>query len=279
METRRIRRALGSLAIALLLSGCFKVNMNLDVAADDTVSGTAVIAVDESLLELSGQSVDDLFADMDLSELPAGSSAEPYREDGFVGQQVTFDSVPLSEFAGSGALSATGEDLSIVREGDEFRVSGAFDMSGEEFTGTEVPQEFLENFEFTIAITFPGKVVSATGDIDGNTVTWEPTIGENTRIEAVASAIPSSSSPILLIVLVALGALVLGAVVFFLTHRKPALAPTATSGWETPTGPTIPDEGPAAPWSGEPPSAALPSSDTEPESAGPPPPPPRPSEP
>jgi len=279
METRRVRRALGSLAIALLLSGCFKVNMNLDVAADDTVSGTAVIAVDESLLELSGQDVDDLFADMDLSELPAGSSAEPYREDGFVGQQVTFDSVPLSEFAGSGALSATGEDLSIVREGDEFRVSGAFDMSGEEFTGTEVPQEFLENFEFTIAITFPGKVVSATGDIDGNTVTWEPTIGENTRIEAVASAIPSSSSPILLIVLVALGALVLGAVVFFLTRRKPEPATTATSGWETTTGPTIPDGGPAAPWSGEPPSVAPPSSDAGSESAGPPPPPPRPSEP
>jgi LppM domain len=182
MQTRRIRRALGSLAIALLLAGCFKVNINLDVAADDTVSGTAVIAVDESLLELSGQSVDDLFADMDLSDLPAGSDAEPYREDGFVGQQVTFESVPLSEFAGSGALSATGEDLSIVREGDEFHVSGGFDMSGEEFTGTEVPQEFLENFEFTIAITFPGEVVSATGDIDGNTVTWEPTIGENTRI-------------------------------------------------------------------------------------------------
>jgi hypothetical protein len=238
-----------------------------------------VIAVDESLLELSGQSVDDLFADMDLSDLPAGSDAEPYREDGFVGQQVTFESVPLSEFAGSGALSATGEDLSIVREGDEFHVSGAFDMSGEEFTGTEVPQEFLENFEFTIAITFPGKVVSATGDIDGNTVTWEPTIGENTRIEAVASAIPSSSSPILLIMLVALGALVLGAVVFFLTHRRPAPATTATSGWETATGPTIPDEGPVAPWSGEPPSAAPRSSDTEPESAGPPPPPPPPSEP
>ena len=35
---------------------------------------------------------------------------------------------------------------------------------------------------------------SATGDIDGNTVTWEPKIGENTRIEAVASAIPSASS-------------------------------------------------------------------------------------
>ena len=64
-------------------------------------------------------------------------------------------------------------------------------MSGQEFTGTEVPQEFLDNFEFQISITFPGEVKSATGAVDGNTVTWEPKIGENTRIEAVASAIPS----------------------------------------------------------------------------------------
>ena len=106
-----------------------------------------------------------------------------------------------------------------MREGDEFHVTGGFDMSGQEFTGTEVPQEFLDNFEFRISITFPGEVTSATGDVDGNTVTWEPKVGENTRIEAVASAIPSSSSPLLLIVLIALGALVLGAVVYFLTHR------------------------------------------------------------
>ena len=64
-----------------------------------------MIAVDESLLELSGQNVDDLFADMDLSDLPAGSTSERYEEDGFVGQTITFDAVPLSEFAGNGTLS------------------------------------------------------------------------------------------------------------------------------------------------------------------------------
>jgi len=282
METRRIWRALGGLAIALLLAGCFKVNMNLDVATDNTVSGSAVIAVDESLLALSGQTVDDLFAEMDLSDLPPGSSADPYREDGFVGQQITFESVPLSEFAGSGALSgsATGEDVSIVRVGDEFRVSGGVDMSGAEFTGTPVPPELLETFEFTISITFPGEVTSATGDVDGNTVTWEPTVGQNTRIEAVASAIPSSSSPILMIVLIALGALVLGAIVFFLTHRKPAPATIATTGWETATGPTISDQGSmVAPSPAETPSATPPSTDTAPAGgADPPPPPPPPSE-
>ena len=68
MRTRRLWRVLGSAALAVLLAGCFKVNMDLDVTAENTVSGTAVVAVEESLLELSGQNVDQLFADMDLSD-------------------------------------------------------------------------------------------------------------------------------------------------------------------------------------------------------------------
>jgi hypothetical protein len=228
MKVRRLGRLLGVCAFALLLSGCFKVNMNVEVSPENTVSGNAVIAVDESLLELSGQSADQLFKDMDLSSLPAGATTEKYQEDGFIGQQITFSDVPLAEFTGNNTLSGTGtgsgDQLNIVRQGDEFHVTGAFDMSGPEFTGTEVPEQFLESFEFTISITFPGEVKSATGEIDGRTVTWKPTFGKNTRVEAVASAIPSASSPLLMILLIAGAALILGAVVFVITHRKPAPA-------------------------------------------------------
>jgi hypothetical protein len=245
MQARRVGRLLGGAAIAVLLAGCFKVDMNLEVAANNTISGTAVIAVDENLLELTGQNVDQLFADMDLSDLPPGSTTEAYQEDGFVGQEITFAEMPLDEFAGNDALSGsgTGEELNIVREGNEFRVSGGFDMSGQEFTGTDIPQQFMDSFEFRISITFPGEVKSATGDIDGNTVTWEPTFGENTRVEAVASAIPSSSSPLLMIVLIAVAVLVLGAVVYFVTHRKtPAAAtdPGSMGFGDTPPGPAPP---------------------------------------
>lgn len=247
MKTRRFGRVLGSGALALLLAGCFKVNMDLDVTADNTVSGTAVVAVEESLLELSGQNVDQLFADMDLSDLPPGSTADPYQEDGFVGRQITFEDVPLDAFTGNGALAGTasGEELNIVRQGDEFHVTGGFDMSGQEFTGTEIPQQFLESFEFRISITFPGPVSSASGDIDGNTVTWEPRVGQNTEIRAVASAIPSSSSPLLLIVLIAAGALVLGAIVYFLTHRGAAATADPVGG--TGFGDAVPAPVPARP--------------------------------
>lgn len=222
MNVRVAGRLFALGAMALLLAGCFKVNMDVEVSPENTVSGSAIIAVDESLIELSGQSADQLFDDMNLSDLPAGAQVEPYEEDGFVGQRITFDEVSLEDFRGENTLSggAAGDELDIVRRGDEFLVSGSIDMSGQEFTGTEIPEEFMDNFEFRVSITFPGEVKSATGDIEGNTVTWEPTIGETTSIEAVASAVPSKSSPILMILLVAAGALVLGAIVYLLTHRK-----------------------------------------------------------
>lgn len=277
MKTRRFTRVLGSAALAVLLAGCFKVDMDLDVTADNTVSGTAVVAVEESLLELSGQDVDQLFADMDLSDLPPGSEAEPYAEDGFVGRQITFEEVPLEEFTGNGALSGTasGEELNIVREGDEFHVTGGFDMSGQEFTGTEIPQQFLDNFEFRISITFPGPVSSASGDIDGNTVTWEPRVGRNTEIQAVASAIPSSSSPLLMIVLVAAGALLLGAIVYFLTHRGAAATADPIGG--TGFGDAVPAPVPAPPQGSPvdaPPTAFPAPDDASPVEDTPPPPPP-----
>jgi hypothetical protein len=230
MNGRKLGWLLGMIAFALLLTGCFKVNMDVEVSPENTVSGTAIIAVDESLLELSGQSADQLFQDMDLSSLPAGATTDRYQEDGFIGQQITFEDVPLPEFTGNSALSGSGsgDQLNIVRQGDEFRVTGAFDMSGPEFTGTEVPKQFLDSMEFKISITFPGEVRSATGEIDGRTVTWEPKFGENTRVEAVASAIPSASSLLLTILLIVAGVLVLGAIAFLLMRRKtpvPAIGP------------------------------------------------------
>jgi hypothetical protein len=247
MNVRRLGRILGCAVSALLLAGCFKVNMDMEVSSENTVSGSAIIAVDESLLQLSGQSAEQLFREMDLSDLPAGASSDRYEEDGFVGQEISFDDIPLDEFTGNNALSGStaGEELSIVRQGNEFHVTGAFDMSGQEFTGTEIPQQFLDSFEFRISITFPGEVKSATGEVDGNTVTWEPKIGEDTQIQAVASAIPPGGSPLLVILLIAGGALLLGAIAYLFAHRK-AGAPAAVPVDDTMTPEAAPPAAPAA---------------------------------
>lgn len=256
MRARAAGRLLAVGALALLLAGCFKVNMDVEVSPENTISGTAIIAVDQGLLELSGQNVDQLFQDADLSDLPADATIEPYEEDGFVGQQITFEDVPIDEFTGSDTLSS-GEQLSITRVGDEFHVSGKLDMSGEDFSGVgDIPAQFLENFEFRISITFPGEVKSATGEIDGHTVTWEPKIGEENPIQAVASAIPSDDSPLLLILLIVAGVLVVGAIAFLLLRSRKAapagvlvegVAPieeTATTAPPAPGAPLPPGEAP-----------------------------------
>jgi hypothetical protein len=226
--TRAGLRVLALGALALLLSACIKVDMDLDVAPDNTVSGSAVLAVDQNLVELSGQTADQLFQDVDLSNLPPGATVTPYEDEGFVGQEVTFDDVPLSEFSGGQTLGGSGEDLSITRVGDEFHVAGGLDMSSAEFTSGQIPQGMLDNFEFRISITFPGRVTSSTGSIDGNTVTWEPRIGQNTEIRAVASAIPSGGTPWLTIALAAGGALLLAVILFLIMSRRrpePAAGP------------------------------------------------------
>jgi phosphatidylinositol mannoside-binding LppM-like protein len=291
--TTRIRGALRPLAygtIALLLAGCVKVDMDLEISPDNTVSGQAILAVDQSLVELSGQTADQLFKDLDLSDLPEGATVEPYEGDGFVGQQVNFDDVALSEFTGGETLGASGEELSITRVGDEFHVEGRLDMSGTEFSGGQVPQQVLDTMEFRIAITFPGPVESSTGSVEGNTVTWEPRIGQNTEIRAVASAIPSGGSPWLLTALVAAGALILGAVLFLLVGRKrpaPAEGPIegvpavvdqrAVAGpvEETPAVPTTapqPPPPPGDPAPVEPPPPATTGGDTTDDGEGSPPP-------
>lgn len=263
MVARRIGRLLGIGTLALLLAGCFKVNMDVEISPDNMVSGSAIVAVDQSILELSGQSVDQLFADMDISDLPEGAAVEAYEDGGFVGQEIIFDGVSLEEFQGSQTFSGSGEELSIERRGDEFHVSGRLDMSGEEFTGGgQIPQQLLESFEFRISITFPGEVRSATGEIDGNKVTWEPTFGQDNPIQAVASAIPSESSPLLLILLIVVGAFVLGAVAFLLMRGRspaPATVPLSEGAGPIEGGTTSAQPGAPAVTEPPPPLAAPPS--------------------
>jgi hypothetical protein len=248
MKTRAMLRAIALGAIALLLAGCVKIDMDLEVSADNTVSGSAILAVDQNLVELSGQTPEQLFQEVDISDLPEGATVEPYEDEGFVGRQVNLDDVPLSEFTGGGTLGGSGEQLSITRVGDEFHVAGRLDMSGAEFSAGQVPKQFLDSMQFTISITFPGPVQSSTGSVDGNTVTWEPRIGQNTEIRAVASAIPSGGSRWLLIVLVAAGAAILGALLFLFVGRK---QPAPAAGPVDETTPTEPEPSPRATTDGE----------------------------
>ena len=167
-RTRTARRIGAFVALVFLMTGCIKLNMNVGINSDNTVSGTVEFGVQKELLDLTGQNVEDLLG----SEAPFPSEApgvtiEPFDDGEFAGQQVIFEDMPIEEFnsggiaGASGATgAATGEELQIARQGDTFVVTGVLDLSSGlsgvtgPFGGTGGAQ-FFESADVKIAITFP----------------------------------------------------------------------------------------------------------------------------
>lgn len=215
-------KVLTVVALSLLLSGCLKLNMDLTVSSDNKVSGTVIFAVNKQILQATGQTADQLLSGNPIASPSAqGVTTEPYDDGTFVGQKVTFDSAPLSEF---GSAASGSDALQILREGDQFKVSGAMDLSSStQQTGDpqmdQLIQQAMQTADIRLSITFPGGIISSNGKVDGNTVTWEPKIGARTELTAVASAKSSSSSPLILI-LIGAGVLVVLVVGAFAMSRR-----------------------------------------------------------
>jgi len=262
---RTVARVGAFAAVALLLSGCIKLTMDLQVNSDDTVSGTVQLGVQKELLELSGGSVEDILgSDSPFPSDAPGVTVEEFDDGEFAGQQFTFDSVPLTEFQNSDDPAA----LSITRQGDTFVVSGVLDMStglsGATGALGATGQELLDSAEIRITMTFPGDVQEASGTIDGNSVTWEPKFGERLEISATASAVDDgdadsggggdSSTTIILIVV---AVLVVGAIIafFVMKGRRGGQGGGDQTGFEAaPVAPSAP-AGPLAPAPAAPPAA------------------------
>jgi LppM domain len=214
--SRRARTAgrIGAfVALVFLMTGCIKLNMNLGINSDNTVSGTIEIGVQKELVDLTGQNVEDLLGtDAPLPGNAPGVTVEPFDDGEFVGRQVILEDVPIEEFnsggivgasgatGASGPTSAAGDSLQIGRQGDTFVVTGVLDLS-RALSGVTGPlagtggAQFSESADIKIAITFPGEVLQAPGgEIDGNTVTYLPEFDERLEINATGSAVDNGEA-------------------------------------------------------------------------------------
>jgi hypothetical protein len=253
--SRRARTAgrIGAfIALVFLMTGCIKLNMNVGINSDDTVSGTVEFGVQKELLDLTGQNVEDLLgSDAPFPNDAPGVTVEPFDDGEFAGQQFVFEDVPIEEFNSgeiAGATGATGgagaDSLQIARQGDTFVVTGVLDLSTGlsgatgPFGGTGGAQ-FFESADIKIAITFPGEVLQAPGgEVDGNTVTYVPEFGERLEINATGSAVDNgeaadvvggSDSFLPLILIIAAVVVVLLIVLLLIRSRR-------RGGGETPSG-------------------------------------------
>ena len=247
--SRRARTAgrIGAfVALVLLMTGCIKLNVNLGINSDNTVSGTIEFGVQKELVDLTGQNVEDLLgSDAPFPSNAAGVTVEPFDDGEFVGRQVILEDVPIEEFnsggsvgasgatGASGPTSGAGDSLQIARQGDTFVVTGVLDLS-RALSGVTGPlagtggAQFFDSADIKIAITFPGEVLQAPGgEIDGNTVTYLPEFDERLEINATGSAVDNGeaadvvggSDSFLPLILIIAGVVLVLLIVVFLVVR------------------------------------------------------------
>jgi hypothetical protein len=239
MKLRRIWGLIAvSLSTVLLTTGCIKLEMDMTVATDDTVSGNMVFAISKSLAEMGAEEsdaessstpeTDNLFADAE------NVTIEPFDDGEFVGSSYSFEGLPLSQFAPQvGDNSA----FAIERQGDNLVISGVLDTSaeGEELEENPFADSIMEGFaastSIRVTVTLPGEIIETNGQVDGQTITWKGAFGEKLDLQAVA--VSPLSTPINWLLVGGIAGIVLGiggVVLTVLLGRKKQGTPKTETG-------------------------------------------------
>ena len=226
---RKLAAILATVLSTFLLTGCIKLEMDLTVNRDRTVSGTVIGAVSDYLAEMAEESGDtssnSLTSELDslFDENTPGVTVKEYKSGGFTGQQYILDRVAISDLNGDGTDA---ESFNIKIEGNKATVSGLLDLSmdddttsGLELFGADLAKGLFSTAQMRIAVRFPGKVISSSGEIsaDGKQVIWTPVIGERNELSATVE-LPNAKK-ILLYGGIGIGALLLLFIAFFLGRK------------------------------------------------------------
>lgn len=247
MTYRRTLRALGLGALTVLLSACIKLDMDVAIHSNDTVSGSIITGVSKEAIQLfpGGETElrNQIREGLQQEDVPDGVTVKDYTDDRFVGVTLGFEDVTLEEFAGT-TEGQTG-DLQISHEGDRFILNATLPLTGEGLGAGDLGA-FAGTGEIRVAVTFPGRVLSHNGQLDGTTVSWTGTLGqdlvmraesEDSGAESVAGGDGGSTW-----LWIALGVLVVaGLVGFFLYRRSRTAAPAAAAAGSHDTTGTIAD--------------------------------------
>ena len=226
---RKVAAAIAALLSTFLLTGCIKLDMDLTVNLDKTVSGTVIGAVSDYLAEMAKESGDtssnSLTSELDslFDENTPGVTVKEYKSGGFTGQQYILDHVAISELSGD---SSDPEGFNIKIVGNQVNVSGVLDLSMDEETtsslelfGADLAKGLFSSAQMRIAVRFPGKVISSSGEIsaDGKQVVWTPVIGERNELSATVE-LPNTKK-IFTYVGIGIAALLLLLIAFFIGRR------------------------------------------------------------
>ena len=175
--------AIGS-SLVLALAGCLKIDLDVAVSNDDTVSGTYVYALFDDTGTVDGSTIEALETDEYVS-------AENFDDGTYTGKLYTITDQPLDLFFGTNMTQAV---LSISRDGDDLVVSGELNLTDTD-TDAAAVEERRSQADVRVRIMLPGDIYESDGSISGNTITWVGEWDENTPINARSYSPLGGNSP------------------------------------------------------------------------------------
>ncbi|MEV0803500.1 hypothetical protein AB0I34_37815 [Kribbella sp. NPDC050281] len=204
----RVRAALVVVACLVALTGCVKLDADLKVSSNETVSGTMEMGVDKQLVESSGQSLEKIRSRVEdaIKELTTdGVSCKPFEDDQYVGSTCQFDSVPFEKMG-----TSTGEGVGFRKEGNRIIVSVKESDLGQVPSGTQPSVNFK--------ITMPGRILEHDdgASISGRTATYD-SLDKLGKVSLISEA--GSTFPLWLIIVIAVLLLLAAAAVVFFVLR------------------------------------------------------------
>lgn len=238
---RRIISVLFTVVALLVLTGCFKIDMTFDIKPDDTVNGSLIFAFDEEMQELMESEGEDVSDTFEEEKLPKGATVEEYNKDGKVGQLVTFKDTPLEELNEFfNDADDEGNEFSFVHKDGKYEFKGNFDATGgddglddltdgDDAEGTDedfgagleaMMKKMLEDAEFTVSVTFPGKITDTNGKVSGKTVTWDLDVTAPASMNATAEEGSGGGFPVIPVVIGVVVLLAIAGGGFMLMRRK-----------------------------------------------------------
>ena len=255
----RVRRGLSALLLLpllLVLSGCFRLDLGLTINEDETVDVAMELADLTGLATRDDLSCDDLSREIADSPEEIDFTVEDIETDGNVGCRLTAAGGSIDAMTGEGMTIEKVEDTFVFTfDGDDTGMGDFSDMPG----GMEP--------EVSISVTFPGDVIEADGEIDGNTVTWTgmevfATGGTATGYAAGSGGGSGGVSTAVWVILGVVALLAIAALIFLITKKSRGSRAQAAAPYGAPYG--RPGQVPADPGPGypgqQPPAPPAPSS-------------------
>ncbi|QNE22230.1 DUF3153 domain-containing protein [Kribbella qitaiheensis] len=209
----RLRAALLIVACLVALTGCVKIDADLEVHSNETVSGSMKIGVDMQLVESSGQSLDKIREQVEQGikqTTTDGVTCKSYEDDKYVGSDCKFDNVPFSKMG-----TSTDDGVGFRKEGDKIHVT----VKGMDLGTTTAGSTPVISFK----ISMPGKITAhdSGAKVSGSTATYD-SLDKLGNVDLTSET--GSSFPLWAVILIIVLLLIAAGVVFLVLRRRKAAA-------------------------------------------------------